>query len=197
MPVARAARLCGVSVPTFCKLAPRTQGPAIWTPGERVQPAVVQHVRQRLQSGWQLSIDQAAAILERPRWYVERAIELGHLILLRATNDSRRRMVGRKAVLALKRRNLTLTPATKDRGRPVHWLQMTVACQFAGVSASTLQRWVALGWMERAKGKRGIPRGDWAYNRTSVMHAARRHWATTRFRRRTPPDWIQQREIAL
>jgi hypothetical protein len=195
IPVARAARLCGVSVPTFTKLAGRTQSDAIWRPGERVQPKVIDHVRRRLQAGWQLTLEDAIALLGKPRWWVERAIELGYLLPLRATGDSRRLVFGRKAVLAIARRRLTLTPGPRTtRGRPVDWLPQYQACELAGITVSTLKRWDALGWLTKAKGKGGTRRGGngmgWAYSRASVMRAARRYWPRCRFKRRTPPAWL-------
>jgi hypothetical protein len=67
------------------------------------------------------------------------------------------------------------------------------AAHHAGVSISTVHNWHKAGELLTRDGARGI-----LFERTSLEERARRHWAwaVTRWKRATPPDWLQQETAA-
>lgn len=176
--VSEAATRCEVSVPTFLKDA-QAHG---WIKGQTITVAFVRHLAKRRNAGWQLTFEAAAQRLGVSLDWIERAIEQGHLAILRGV-DARRRLVGRKRVDALRRTGL---PILTERVETEGWLLLTQTRALAGVSVTTVLRWKTLGWLTTKPAHRGVYFSD-----TSLRAAARRHWAAKRYRFKQAPAWLQ------
>jgi hypothetical protein len=178
--VKAAAKKLGISVATFLREA-KACG---WREDRGVTSELVYAIRKRRETPWLLTHAAAAARLGVDVAWIRRAIAAGVLKPLRDVNG-RPTMVGRKLVDALRRNGLPELP--DDWTNDGTWLRPYEATAHAGVTTSTMKRWIALGRIEVLdRGPRQV-----FYSKSSIEHAARRYWAAPRSHRITPPAWLQ------
>lgn len=74
------------------------------------------------------------------------------------------------------------------RGRPPGtWLGVHAAAARAGVSVTQISIWRRRGRITSKRGARG-----WLHGLTSIERIAREYWRAPRYKRATPPTWIQE-----
>ncbi len=180
-----AARRVGVSVEKLRRLLKGVE----WRDAQGIPLATVRAMQQRLESREGYTIEQAAAALRVPvEWVHERKLD-GTIRVSRTKWDRRRTYISKpmfKRLQEAKRK-----PVLQERFNS-DWLLLSKAANEAGVSTATLQTWTKSGELERRPSRIG-----WRYHREAVRARARRYWKTVRFRRATPPDWLQAAGLAV
>jgi hypothetical protein len=180
-----AARRLGISVARLHTLA----AAADWRATDRFTIDVITTIRKRLDSAAGVPITEAAKILGKSTAWVEREIANGTARVLRTPFNTARRYISEPMFKRLC--EAALHPVSRQRWTS-EWLLTSDAALLAGVSIGTLQKWAAVGEVKfrvKAKYRR--------YHRRSVMTRARQYWASeVRFKRATPPAWLQA-ETAL
>src|SRR3546814_10278432 len=66
------------------------------------------------------------------------------------------------------------------------WLRVSAAAMEAGVTQGTVEKWAALGELDRRQSPNG-----WRYRRKAIRARARSYWRSVRFHRAVPPAWLQ------
>ena len=179
-----AARRVGVSIARLRVLLRGLE----WRPAPRIPAAVVDNCKSRKYSCEGLTITAAARKLGKSAAWVEREIVAGTIRPLRTKWDRKRRYVSApmfaRLVDAARRRRPLHKPLSAE------WLLLSDAAQLAGVSATTIRRWMFDGEIKfkpDPRGWRGI-----RYHKRSVMTRARTYWvwASSRYKRAQPPAWL-------
>jgi excisionase family DNA binding protein len=179
-PAAVAARRLGISVARLQTLARE----ADWRAADRFTLDVITTIRKRLDSEAGAPIREVANILGKSVAWVEREIANGTARVLRTPFKKQRRYISEPMFKRLC--EAALKPTRRERWSS-DWLLVSDAALLAGVSIGTVQRWADKGdvvFRMKTKYRR--------YHRRSVMTRARRYWdGEVRFKRLTPPAWLQ------
>ena len=176
---AEAARRVGVTVARLRHLLEGVD----WRKAEGIPLVTVQAVIKRLESFQGYSLEAAAAILGRPLLWVKDRIKDGTVKVARAPWDERRLYLTEPM---MKRLRTALTSPTKTWRPGPDWLRLSDAAQEAGVTTSTILKWVSECELFGREHQTGIH-----YHRSAVRARARTYWATVRFHRAIPPAWLQ------
>ena len=175
----QAARRAGVSV---ARLRHLLEGVA-WRKAQGIPLVTLQAVIKRFESRAGYTVEEAAAKAGMTDQWVQERIQDGTIKVSRAKWDRRRIYISEpmmRRLLEAKQK----TPGIKRLG--ADWLRLSEAANEAGVCTTTLIKWAEDGELVRLPSDVG-----WRYHREAVRARARRYWVTVRFRRATPPDWLQ------
>jgi len=178
---AQAARLVGVSVVRLRVLLRGLE----WRPAPRI-PAEVVHAAQRRQASANgRTLAEAARDLGKSLAWVRNEIVAGTFRVLRTRWNRNRLYVSAPMFKRLQR--VARRPVRRVRFS-AEWLLVSDAAVLAGVSSTTVQKWADAGqvrWRFHPSYRHR------RYHRRSVKARARRYWTTVRFKRATPPAWLQ------
>lgn len=176
---AEAARRVGVTVPRLRRLLEGVD----WRGAEGIPLVTVQAVIKRLESVQGYSLESAATILGRTLQWVKDRIKDGTAKVARAPWDERRLYLTEPM---MKRLRAVLDAPVKAWRPGPDWLRLSEAAQEAGVTGSTLLKWVSEGSLYGLEHQTGT-----RYHRGAVRARARKYWTTVRFHRAVPPAWLQ------
>lgn len=154
-----------------------------WRSGGAIPLATVQAVIKRLRSVPGYTVEEAAKEVGADVGWVEDRIRDGTVRPLQ-TKHRQGRLYLSEPMLRRLRGALDMPPipaATHDG-----WLRLSEAALEAKVTAATITKWAEAGELERVQGTNG-----WRYPRDGIRARARAYWRTVRFRRATPPAWLQ------
>ncbi len=175
----QAARRAGVTV---ARLRHLLEGVA-WRKAQGIPLVTLQAVIKRIESRHGYTVEEAAAKAGMTDQWVQERIQDGTIKVSRAKWDRRRIYISEpmmRRLLEAKHK----TPGIKRLG--ADWLRLSESANEAGVCTTTLIKWAEDGELVRQPSDVG-----WRYHREAVRARARRYWVTVRFRRATPPDWLQ------
>lgn len=175
----QAARRAGVTV---ARLRHLLEGVA-WRKAQGIPLVTLQAVIKRIESRHGYTVEEAAAEAGATVQWVHERIQDGTIKVSRAKWDRRRIYISEpmlKRLLKVRRKK----PEAKRLG--ADWLRLSEAANEAGVCTTTLIKWAEDGELVRQTSEVG-----WRYHREAVRARSRRYWATVRFHRATPPDWLQ------
>ncbi len=175
----QAARRVGVTVPRLRSLLEGVD----WRNANGIPLVTVQAVIKRLESRQGYTIEEAAAAVGMTVQWVLARKEDGTIKVLRAKWDNRRVYITEPMLQRLK--EAKKRPINRERLNP-DWLRLSDAAYEAGVTTTTLGRWANNGDLDRRLSKNG-----WRYHRNAVRSQSRCYWASVRFHRATPPDWLR------
>jgi hypothetical protein len=181
-----AARRVGVSIARLRTLLRGLE----WRTADRIPFDVVNAARKREESENGVPLAEAAKILGKPVHWVREQIKAGTIRPLRSKWDKKRLYV----TLPMFDRLCTaaLRPQVRKRWT-TDWMLLSDAAQLAGVSATQVIRWAEARECQRRK----HPDTYWRYHRRSLLARARRYWQSeNRFKRATPPAWLQEDRAA-
>lgn len=173
------ARRAGVSVAKFRTLLAGVN----WRGAAGIPLATISAAIKRLESREGYTLEQAAEVLKKPLAWVNDRILDGTVRVSRAKWDRRRRYLTEPMMARLQREKRH--PKKREILDP-DWLLLTDAANEAGISTSTLLKWVDAGEISRRESLAGM-----RYHRKDVRARARRYWKTNRLRRAVPPDWMR------
>lgn len=179
-----AAARAGVSVAKFRLLL---KG-ADWRKAEGIPLSTVQSVIKRLESKEGYSLEEAAAKLEVSLQWVHERVQDGTVRLMTAKWDVRRPYLTEPMMKRLEAAKSG--PARKQR-LSAEWMRMSMAAHEAGVSPATIKNWESAGELTGKPVNTGVH-----YHREAVRAKARLYWDNQRFKRATPPQWLQQERTA-
>lgn len=178
-----AARRAGVPLERMQQLLEGVQ----WRPGDRVPLSTLQATIKRLQSRHGFTVEQAAARIGRTEQWVREHIAEG-LIRVHTTRWNPDRLYLSAPMLR------RLEKAAADGDEPGQklgpkWLNLSAAALLAGVTVSTLRKWVAKGELPTQNTSSGpVAHPD------AVKQRASRYWQTVRFKRAEAPNWYRGTE---
>lgn len=154
-----------------------------WRGTGAIPLATVQAVAKRLQSSPGYTVEEAAKELGTDAGWVEDRIRDGTVRPLRTKHGNR--LYLSEPMIRRLRAALGAPPAPARA--QAGWLRLGEAALEAGVTTATITKWSEAGELERAKGTDG-----WRYPRNGIRARARTYWRTVRYRRATPPGWLQE-----
>jgi hypothetical protein len=154
-----------------------------WRGTGAIPLATVQAVIKRLKSAPGYTIEEVAEIIGKDAGWVEERIGDGTVRPLRTKHDHGRLYLSEPMIRRLRQALAAPRPRTTTQAG---WLRLGEAALEAGVTAATIIKWADCHELERVAGTNG-----WRYPRDAVRSRARAYWQSTRFRRATPPQWLQ------
>jgi hypothetical protein len=179
---AEAAKRCGLTVAKFRVMLRGLDVERRAKTG--IRPDVIRNVQRRLSVLPGITFEAAAATLGKPQHWIRRQLHLGLIEVVRAKWDHKRLYLTKAAIAKLQR-------IAADGKRLQHelgddWLMLQEAARHAGVTTGTIQAWAGEGDLQRRRAPGGM-----RYRKASIEERARRYWPTQRFKRATPPAWLQ------
>jgi len=178
-----AARRVGVAVPRFRQLLEGVH----WRKADGIPLSTVQAVIKRLASQEGYTVEEAASTLDTTTEWVLARKQDGTIKMTRTKWDTERVYITEPMLKRL--REAQKNPAARERFNS-DWLRVGDASTEAGVTATTITKWVENGELERSPSK-----GGWVYPREAVRARARIYWNSVRFHRATPPDWLTEEKL--
>ena len=115
--------------------------------------------------------------------WVEDRIKDGTVRPLRTKHDHAQLYLSEPMLRRL--RDALATPRSRASTQ-TGWLRLGEAALEAGVTTATIIKWAECRELARVADTNG-----WRYPRDAVRARARAYWQSTRFRRATPPLWLQ------
>ena len=176
---AEAAARLGITVARLQRLLRGVE----WRPAPLIPLVTVQAVQKRLESREGFDLAAAAAEVGKPLQWVKERIADGTVRVARAPWDRRRKYLSQPMLQRLQA--AVDAPVSALPPPPRNALTLDRAALDAGVSTTTLRRWIDAGEVERIETSRG-----WMYLRSSLRARAARYWRTARYRRPIAPRWL-------
>lgn len=143
----------------------------------------VQAVIKRLQSRPGRTVEEAASTLGKDIAWVDARIKDGTVRLLGRSWDMDRLYLSEPMMRRL--RDAAANPRART-SLASGLLRLSEAALEAGVTSTTVIKWANCGELERVQTLTG-----WHYPRDAVRARARPYWLQIRFKRATPPQWLQ------
>jgi hypothetical protein len=176
-----AARRVGVSVARLRVLLRGVE----WRPAPRIPADVVRTCQRRAESQHGVTIAEAAKMLRKPVRWVRAEIVAGTVRPLRTKWDRKRLYISLPMFTRLYA--AVEYPRARDCWSSA-WLFLSEAATYAGVTTGTIGKWLAAGDLKTRKHPAGT-----RFHRRSLEARARKYWREeNRFKRATPPAWLQE-----
>lgn len=179
-----AAARAGVSVAKFRLLL---KG-ADWRKADGIPLSTVQSVVKRLESKEGHTLEEAAEKLAMSLQWVHERVQDGTVRLTTAKWDVRRPYLTESM---MKRLEAAKSAPAREKRLSAEWMRMSMAAHEAGVSGATIKNWESAGELIGKPVNTGVH-----FHREAVRAKARIYWKNPRFKRATPPQWLQQERAA-